>query len=178
MRDVLGPGTILGYCTNVHAGPTLEAVQANLATHAVAVREHLGLTSALGIGLWLAAPAARALRDPIALRRFADWLAARDLEVFTINGFPYGDFHEPVVKHRVYEPNWTRPERLAYTLDLLHVLAGLRPDGGEGSISTLPLGWPVAIDDDAATQAAAGALRTFTDEAARVELDTGRHIHL
>ena len=32
---------------------------------------------------------------------------------FTFNGFPYGDFHQSVVKHRVYEPTWADAERLA-----------------------------------------------------------------
>ena len=34
MRDALGPGTVLGYCTNVHAGATLGQTLANLETHA------------------------------------------------------------------------------------------------------------------------------------------------
>ena len=60
----------------------------------------------------------------------------------TLNGFPYQSFQAPVVKHAVYHPDWTDPERLDYTLDLARVLADLLPDdAARGSISTLPLAW-------------------------------------
>ncbi|MGH8023591.1 MAG: metabolite traffic protein EboE, partial [Limisphaerales bacterium] len=61
--------------------------------------------------------------------------------VFTINGFPYGRFHGAPVKEKVYLPDWTRPERLAYTNLLFDLLARLVPDGVPGSVSTLPGGF-------------------------------------
>ena len=61
---------------------------------------------------------------------------------FTFNGFPYGDFHQRIVKHRVYQPTWCQPDRLGYTLDLIAIQDGLLPDGVAGSISTLR--WPGA----------------------------------
>ena len=39
MRDLLGPGTWVGYCTNVHAGATLDQTKANLERYACRVRE-------------------------------------------------------------------------------------------------------------------------------------------
>jgi sugar phosphate isomerase/epimerase len=177
MRDFLGPGTTLGYCTNVHAGATLETMKQALERYAVEVRETLALDTPLAIGLWLAAPAARALREEDGVAAFAAWLAERGLAVFTINGFPHGDFHETVVKHAVYRPDWADPARLAYTIDLLHVLAGLVPRGGEGSISTLPVGWRAACDDDT-LRGAAEALRTVARAAAEIEAATGTRLHV
>jgi hypothetical protein len=70
--------------------------------------------------------------------------------VFTLNGFPYGGFHAPRVKEQVFLPSWAEPARLAYTLDLGRVLAGLLPDDvEEGTISTVPLG-PREVDRDTA----------------------------
>ena len=60
---------------------------------------------------------------------------------FTLNGFPQGDFHEPIVKHRVYCPTWWEHARAEYTLDLITALDALLPTGLEGSISTLPIAW-------------------------------------
>lgn len=61
---------------------------------------------------------------------------------FTFNAFPQGDFHQPVVKRKVYLPDWTDPARHAYTKCCAELLAALLPDGEDfGSISTLPLGW-------------------------------------
>lgn len=69
-------------------------------------------------------------------------LDARGLSVLTLNAFPYGGFHQEVVKHSVYRPDWTDPARARYTADCAYVLAGLMPEDTDGaSLSTLPLGW-------------------------------------
>jgi sugar phosphate isomerase/epimerase len=146
----------LAYCTNVHPADDLDGVLAQLARYAEPVRERLGVAS-LGLGLWLAADVARALADDAALTRLRGELAARGLEVVTLNGFPYRAFHAPVVKRAVYEPDWSERARLDYTLDLARVLTRLLPDdAARGSISTLPLGWrspwPAERDDAARRQ--------------------------
>ena len=44
----------IGYCTNVHAGMTLDEVKTNLEKFAVPVRDELaGESGELGVGLWL-----------------------------------------------------------------------------------------------------------------------------
>ena len=68
------------------------------------------------------------------MEAFRDWLAEAGLLPYTVNGFPYGDFHRKVVKHDVYRPTWHTRARLDYTLDLIHVLDALLPPGVEGSI--------------------------------------------
>ncbi len=58
----------LSYCTNVHPAETLDGVRAQLRDHCEPVRRRLG-RDRLGIGLWLARDAARALtNDPAELR--------------------------------------------------------------------------------------------------------------
>jgi hypothetical protein len=175
MIEALGPGTRLGYCTNVHAGHDLNATLLNLATHATVVRERLGARE-LGIGLWLSAAAATTAMGRLAEVR--ERLAAMGLRVFTLNGFPYDDFHGPVVKHRVYEPSWSDPRRLEYTLRLIEVLHALLPDGEEGSISTLPLGWPGTPCAPVDLGVAAGALHAVASRLAALEAETGRLIHV
>jgi sugar phosphate isomerase/epimerase len=172
----LGPGSRLGYCTNVHAGHDLETTLANLERYSVEVRRRLGLHSSLGIGLWLSAEAARESRGRSAHVR--DRLHELGLRVFTLNGFPSSNFHEPVVKHRVYEPDWADPRRLEYTLDLIQVLHALLGAGEEGSISTLPVGWPGPPCRPVDLDAAAHNLLTVAARLARLEQETGRLIHL
>ncbi len=109
-------GRVIGYCTNVHAGATLAEFRENLQRHAPAVREALGLDGPLGVGLWLSAAAVGELIDTGGTAQFAQWTRDNDLDVFTINGFPYGDFHQRVVKRDVYRPDWRSPQRLEYTL--------------------------------------------------------------
>jgi hypothetical protein len=180
MRDVFGPGTILGYCTNVHAGASLRETVRNLEQHTLAVKSRVSPNEPMGVGLWLAARAARdLLAEPEELSRFRDWLDDRGLEAFTLNGFPYGDFHGREVKYRVYEPDWRDPERLRYTLDLARIQATLRPAGAEGSISTLPVGWRASIAaDKSGVEQAAAQLRDLADQLARIEDEHGRLIHV
>jgi hypothetical protein len=132
----------LSYCTNVHPAEDLAGILGQLDAYALPIRRRLD-TDVLGLGLWLAAPVAAALAaDPVARRRLRTELDARGLEVVTLNGFPYRSFQAPVVKHAVYQPDWTTRERLDYTLDLARVLVDLLPDdAARGSISTLPLAW-------------------------------------
>ncbi|NIH80096.1 metabolite traffic protein EboE [Amycolatopsis viridis] len=145
--------TPLSYCTNVHPAQDLPGVLAQLDEFALPVRERLG-ADRLGLGLWLAAGVASALADdPAGRKRLRAELDARGLEVVTLNAFPYGGFHDRVVKHQVYRPRWTERARAEYTLDCATVLSGLLPGDVEyGSISTLPLGWrePWTPGDDAA----------------------------
>jgi hypothetical protein len=75
--------------------------------------------------------------------RVREFLAAHDLEIWTVNVFPYGDFHGTPVKEQVYRPDWTTEERVRYTLDVAGVVARLGGDG-DGAVvpmSTLPLGY-------------------------------------
>jgi hypothetical protein len=166
----------IGYCTNVHAGATLDQTRENLRTHAVLVRNAMGIDGPLSIGLWLSAGAVREIVSTDGATAFADWLGEAGLDVFTINGFPYGDFHKPVVKHDVYRPDWSTPRRLEFTLDLARILAAIRP-GGEGGISTLPLGWGPWMTDDGVAAAAAN-LRKAALALADLEQATGVLVHL
>jgi sugar phosphate isomerase/epimerase len=147
LRHADGRALHLSYCTNVHAAEDLEGILAQLDTYAVPIRETLG-TEVLGLGLWIAAPAAAGLAESSAdRRRLREALDARGLEVVTLNGFPYAAFQQPVVKRAVYQPDWTSPRRLTYTVNLARVLNDLLPaDAARGSISTLPLAWRTPWD--------------------------------
>ncbi|HRP64030.1 MAG TPA: metabolite traffic protein EboE, partial [Phycisphaerales bacterium] len=72
--------------------------------------------------------------------------------------------------------------RLAYTLDLVNILAALLPDGEEGSISTLPIGWPPESARQSETESllasSAAQLVQVADACAQLEAETGRVIHL
>jgi hypothetical protein len=167
----------LGYCTNVHPAETVDGIVGQLRRLSARVREQLGWPR-LGVGLWLPRPAATELADPSAHPRLRETLDELALEVVTLNGFPYRGFHEEVVKHRVYRPDWTEDARVAWTLDLARILARLLPDDVRtGSISTLPLGWrePWAPAADAV---AVEHLRAVGDALAALEEETGKRILL
>lgn len=167
-----------GYCTNVHAGATLEQTELNLKTHAARVQEILGRDQPLGVGLWLSASTAESLIQPGKLDAFAELLRANKWIPYTFNGFPFGDFHKSVVKHDVYLPTWWQPERLAYTKNLVTILDRLLASGEEGSISTMPIAWGSPQPSDEQWSAAVQNLLNLVDHLYTLEQQTGRLIYV
>jgi len=92
----------LAYCTNVHPGRDLEATRTALEQYACAVKERYSPQHPMAVGLWLSAETARQLlEERRQLNEFGAWLEEVGLVPCTMNGFPYGDFHQEVVKHQV-----------------------------------------------------------------------------
>jgi len=128
----------LTYCTNIHAGESLAEVRAGLERHLPPIKAAVSPGRPLGVGLRLGHAAAEGLRDPAALAALKRFFDEGGYYVFTLNGFPYGPFHGRAVKENAYRPDWSEPERLAYTDHLADVLAALLPEGMPGSVSTVP----------------------------------------
>ncbi len=137
-------GRHLAYCTNIHPAETWEETRAMLAREPLAVRDELMAKGLLrsdepwAIGLRLSAVAAAELADPAKTAAFADWLCATNTYVFTINGFPYGGFHNSPVKTRAFAPDWSSPIRSEYTKRLFGILTRLPNLPDSCSVSTLP----------------------------------------
>jgi sugar phosphate isomerase/epimerase len=153
-----GRSTHLGYCFNVLPSETAAALIDQVHRVCGPVRRRLGVER-LGVGLWIAqAAAAELVFDRAARVALLDALASEGLYCFTLNGFPFGGFHAPRVKEKVFLPGWDDPERLAYTKALAEILVELLPDDvAAGSISTVPLGSasvhrPRALDGIAAAR--------------------------
>jgi sugar phosphate isomerase/epimerase len=128
----------LTYCTNIHAGQSWQDIRASLDDYVPAIKSAVAPSQPMGIGLRLSGEAAAAVRQPETLAAFLDQLSALGAYVFTINAFPFGPFHGVRVKEDVYLPDWRDRERLAFTANSAAVLAGILPNGLEGSISTVP----------------------------------------
>jgi sugar phosphate isomerase/epimerase len=133
----------LCYCTNVHPGRTLGEVVGGIETFAAPIARTCD--GPIAAGLWFADPVSRELAASAdAARQLRDRLAGHELSCHTLNAFPFGDFHGARVKEGVYLPDWASSERLEYTLRCATILSELIPEGREGSISTLPLGFKPA----------------------------------
>ena len=178
MSDHKSEERLIGYCTNVHAGTDLKQTKKNLVRYAGAVRHYRQQSTPLPIGLWLSAQSISELNDQSTRDQFANWLFDNALNVYTINGFPYFDFHEPVVKHRVYNPDWSCPERSAFTRNLAVLLATILPPGSEGSISTLPVAWGHTTQDPRRIDSAVDQLVAMSQFLAELSDRTDRLIHL
>ena len=96
----------LSYCTNLHPGLTVAQVERGLIDFTVPAGKQFG--SPLAAGLWLAQPVIRELvAEPDRVRRFAERIGELGLCTYTLNAFPFGDFHSERVKENVYLPEWT-----------------------------------------------------------------------
>ncbi len=130
----------LSYCTNVHPGVTVDAIVEGLQTYTAAAARGWG--ERLAAGLWLAEPVITELEtSPGALDRLQGTLSENGLTCYTLNAFPQGNFHSERVKEQVYLPDWSSERRRQYTSSCARVLARLLPEGCEGSLSTVPLGF-------------------------------------
>jgi len=168
----------LAYCTNIHPAESWAETFAALSTHALDVRNRVLFSSnpqSFALGLRLSARAARELLEGEHLPEFKRWLDREHCYVFTINGFPCGDFHGTRVKENVFRPDWTTDERLDYTKRLFTILAEILPEGVDGSVSTLPGSHKTFGADETAIFARLEELAVFLDE---LSASSGRDLHL
>lgn len=166
MRIRQGDSLELTYCANIHPGETLDEVEENIRTYATAVKKRAAPDAPMGIGLRLSNRAAEELTEnKDKLDRFYSLLENHGLYAFTINGFPYGNFHRQRVKDEVYKPDWRTAERRIYTERLADILARLLPDGVEGSISTSPISYKPWLENQDARD---DALRAGSERLAEI----------
>jgi sugar phosphate isomerase/epimerase len=172
------PSTHLTYCLNVHPGESWEENFAAIRTKALGIRRRISPDKPFGLGLRLGNAASLSLSAPETLQAFKRFLSDHDLYVFTVNGFPYGAFHDTRVKEQVYQPDWRTPERVAYTKRLATILAELLPEGVAGSISTVPCSYKAWIRTGADKRQMAENLTTVAQHLAGILDKTGKRIHL
>ncbi|QQL45075.1 metabolite traffic protein EboE [Sulfuriroseicoccus oceanibius] len=139
---------LIGYCTNIHPGESWADTFANLQTKVTAVRDGVqaqadaasAFPDPYPIGLRLGADATRELMaDADKRAAFRDWCERERMLLYTVNGFPYGQFHGTRIKEQVYQPDWAADERVSYTLDLFKLLIELAPDDSpQLTVSTVP----------------------------------------
>jgi hypothetical protein len=174
----LNHGLHLAYSTNVHRGESWAQTFQSLQNHTLAVRQRVCPNRPYAIGLRLSERAAVELNDAEERLNFRRWLDKNNCYVFTMNGFPYGQFHGTRVKEQVYRPDWTSPERVAYTNLLFNLLAELVPPGVEGSVSTLPGSFKEFRLSPEALKAMRQNIWSSVEHIARVGEKTGRKLHL
>ncbi len=175
---LLSPAQHLAYCTNIHRGESWPEIFHALQRHTLAVRRRVCPDRPYAIGLRLSDHASRELSEPAALLAFQKWLEKHQCYVFTINGFPYGQFHGARVKEQVYAPDWTSRERLEYTNRLFDLLAQLAPAGVAGSVSTVPGSFKEFIRGPEQVKAMRDNLWRCVEHIAEVSRRSGRELHL
>jgi hypothetical protein len=174
----LNHGIHLAYSTNVHRGETWRETFDSLVNCTLAVRQKVCPQKPFAIGLRLSHQAAAGLSDPKNLLAFQRWLEKNSCYIFTINGFPFGRFHGTRVKENACRPDWTSPERLAYTNLLFELLAQLLPAGIEGSVSTLPGSFKEFIRTGEQQQLIRESLWKCVEHVAHLTERTGKKLHL
>jgi len=131
----------LSYCTNIHPGQNWESTFQSLKNHVPKIKHQVAPEYAFGLGLRLSNKASEELDQGTNMTDFQDWLSENDVYIFTMNGFPYGNFHDERVKENVHAPDWTTDNRVAYTIRLFNQLKTLVPEEHSGGISTSPISY-------------------------------------
>ena len=105
----------LSYCSNIHPGEIWEEHFSNLQATVPKVKKTVCPDQAMGLGLRIANQASIDLTEnPNKLTALKNWLKEEDIYIFTLNGFPYGGFHNTIVKDQVHAPDWTTQDRVNY----------------------------------------------------------------
>ena len=171
----------LTYCSNIHSGETWSDHFAKLRENIPLVKQQVSPFNPFGIGLRLSNVASLELRKQENLDEFRKWLNENECYLFTMNGFPYGGFHNTVVKDNVHAPDWLSADRVQYTIRLAQILAALLPEGMDGGISTSPLSykfWHKEEDLPDVYQKATMHLLDVVDQLIRINRATGKLIHI
>lgn len=172
----------LTYCTNIHPGDDWQQTFESLEQYVLKVKNEISPNAPFGIGLRLSNKASEELGQGDTLRTFKTWLADKQLYVFTMNGFPYGNFHKERVKDMVHAPDWTTDERVQYTMRLFDQLAFLVPNGLSGGISTSPISykhWHANTSSiEEVLKKGAANLTKIISHLSKIEKDTGVYLHL
>ena len=167
----------LSYCTNVHPGMSVGEVVDGLTKYTAAAQQQM--VAPIAAGLWLAQPVIdELLSNEKQVAQLQQGLRSNELACYTLNAFPYGNFHSERVKEQVYVPDWTTDDRLQYTIGCAQILAQLMPVGVEGSISTVPLGFKQMPRDDDFEQRCCDQLITLAESLDGLHDDSGRVIRL
>jgi len=172
----------LTYCTNIHPGSDWKSTYDSLKEFVPGIKAKVSNDTSFGLGLRLSNKASEELNLGNNLIEFRQWLHENDVYVFTMNGFPYGNFHDERVKENVHAPDWTTRERVVYTKRLFEQLAELIPEGISGGISTSPITYKYWHDSENAKKK---AFQTGAEHFAEIVLQlygiehaTGKYLHL
>lgn len=172
----------LTYCTNIHSEKSWSDLFEGLSANILEVKRTVSPDANFGIGLRLSDNSSRELLEGKNLMMFKEWLEQNGLYVFTMNGFPYGVFHNKKVKDDVHKPDWTTQERVEYTKRLCRILSVILPKGMDGGISTSPISYKPwhyeekNIQDIYKTGAIHVAM--VVEEMLNIKRDSGKVLHL
>lgn len=172
----------LTYCTNIHPGKNWDDDFKALQENFPVIKQSVSPDMPLGLGLRLSNESSLELIKEGALAEFKQWLKENDAYVFTMNGFPYGEFHRTVVKEDVHTPDWTTDARREYTIRLFNILQSILPEGMNGGISTSPLSYrhwfKTAEDFEQAKRTATLNVVEVLKELVTINQQTGKTMHL
>ena len=146
----------LTYCTNVHPAESFQELMHVITADMPQVKAVVHPHAAMGSGLRIGHQMLHTLQQEKYQRQLLHALDQNDIYVFTVNGFPYGDFtQKKQIKQEVYLPDWSSDERCQYTIDLAKLLTTL-PGPSIRSISTVAGGFqpqPLTLEKGRAFQA-------------------------
>ncbi|WP_149276376.1 metabolite traffic protein EboE [Pareuzebyella sediminis] len=172
----------LTYCTNIHPGFDWATTFDSLRKHVPTIKKKVAPKKPFGLGLRLSNKASEELGQGQNLAHFKSWLADNEVYVFTMNGFPYGNFHDERVKENVHAPDWTTEERVVYTKRMFDQLASLLVKEMSGGISTSPISYKFWHETPEAAQKAftigAQNLAEIALHLYQLEEKSGKYLHL
>jgi hypothetical protein len=170
----------LTYCSNIHENKSWSSAIDNSKLQSSNIKKLLNCNS-FGFGYRISNAHLEELESPQIQSEFINQLNNEGDYVFTINGFPYGNFHNTRVKDQVHSPDWTTKARVDYTIGLAEILSKALPSTIDGGISTSPLSykpWHEESQLENIFLVCANNLVSVIIHLHRLYLETGKETHI
>lgn len=138
----------IAYCMNVHPANNLKELYDNFNKFALPIFKEVQTSTQKNIGVELHLNHVVSEELAKQIEPFNQFIEKNDINIFSINNFPLIDFHQPIVKDKVYLPSWAQSERLEQTKLCAKILSQLKTNNTELTISTLAGSWKYHNHDE------------------------------
>jgi hypothetical protein len=171
----------LSYCTNIHPAESWSDTYQSLKDHLPQIKSKVSPNQDFGLGLRLSNQAVNELLLNDTYKEFDQWLEENSVKIMSVNGFPFGEFHQYKVKENVHSPDWFTEERRIYTYHIVKLLSLMKNTLNEVGISVSPLGYRHKYEGsqkEILLEKSAYAFKELAIICESIEQQTGKYIHI
>lgn len=131
----------LMYCSNIFKNNTQKQLFNNLNKLIKKLKSKFNKEKKFSIGLCASNKLSNELIKNINI--FSKYIKKKKINIPSLNGFSYNNFHKKITKDNIYWPDWSSIKRVNYTNNLIKLLDNIN-NKNKKSISTMPIsykGW-------------------------------------
>ncbi|HIH2762444.1 MAG TPA: metabolite traffic protein EboE [Candidatus Azoamicus sp. MARI] len=130
---------IITYCSNIFKNNNVLDLFYNLNKYKKELKGYKN------ISICLSNKIIKEINDKRNIEKILNWTKINKKNIPLINGFVYKNFHQKLIKEKIYYPDWTKKERLNFTKNIIFFAQKLNKKSKICGISTLPITYNIWI---------------------------------